>query len=96
MGDAFVAHLQQLAAKLDYVARDDTARFSAAYRCVGERVVVVWCGTGWVVVGRSAAHLAAALALSDTRGALPVPPRLPTACTDSRRDVAPELERLKV
>jgi hypothetical protein len=32
MGDEFVEHLQALAGKLEYVARDDTARFSAAYR----------------------------------------------------------------
>lgn len=33
MGEAFVEHLQALAAKLEYVAGDDTARFSAAFRC---------------------------------------------------------------
>lgn len=32
MGDAFLGHLEALARKLDYVAGDETARFSAAYR----------------------------------------------------------------
>jgi hypothetical protein len=35
MGDEFVEHLQALAGKLEYVARDDTACFSAAYRWGG-------------------------------------------------------------
>ncbi|KAL4421397.1 hypothetical protein ABPG75_010688 [Micractinium tetrahymenae] len=34
VGEEFVEHLQALAAKLEYVASDDTARFSAAYRDV--------------------------------------------------------------
>lgn len=32
MGEEFVGHLEALAAKLEYVGGDDTARFSAAYR----------------------------------------------------------------
>lgn len=32
MGEAFLGHLEDLAKKLDYVASDDTARFSAAFR----------------------------------------------------------------
>ena len=42
MGDEFVEHLEALAGKLEYVARDDTARFSAAYRRGW------WCGGGGV------------------------------------------------
>ncbi|PRW32567.1 vacuolar sorting-associated 52 A isoform A [Chlorella sorokiniana] len=34
MGEAFLGHLEDLAKKLDYVAGDDTARFSAAFRDV--------------------------------------------------------------
>lgn len=32
-GEDFVEHLQVLASKLEYVSGDDTARFSAAFRC---------------------------------------------------------------
>lgn len=35
MGEEFVGHLEALAAKLEYVGGDDTARFSAAYRHAG-------------------------------------------------------------
>jgi hypothetical protein len=32
IGEEFVGHLKALSEKLEYVAKDDTARFSAAYR----------------------------------------------------------------
>jgi hypothetical protein len=39
MREEFVGHLEALAAKLEYVGGDDTARFSAAYRRAGRGAV---------------------------------------------------------
>ena len=47
MGEEFLGHLAALAAKLDFLASDPEARFTAAYRWV-----LAVGGTQGVVVGR--------------------------------------------
>lgn len=132
MGDEFVAHLEALAAKLQYVGQDDTARFSAAYRWVlpgqtgcarrlkapasclhlpGRAAVTCSkqqpscvCGADAYVSLMGLCVGAAVMVLPciasskrySTAFELEQQPTCPRSSTVTCRDVAPELERLKL
>lgn len=80
-----MGHLQALASKLDYLAGDDTARFSAAFRCAAPPVLCALLARySRIMLGPWLPHALAHLLL-----AFILEPKCPDAATPPRARAAP-------